>query len=168
MAPFDFNDFNDLRRERLISCKTDRNSRASAKQIVRKVKSVIQEGKKDLQTSSSQRNRSAKALQSSARVHTQVKPQCASACVWSQQRSLNVSVCYSQMAENSVSMPMQQRHDRAIDRREEDRAAAAAESGLYSPLYTLSVIVLTAILTMLSGWLKNLMASVYRVKSLVC
>lgn len=55
-----------------------------------------------------------------------------------------------------------------IDSREKDRAAAAAESGLYSPLYTLSVIVLTAILTMLSGWLKNLMASVYRAKSLVC
>lgn len=55
-----------------------------------------------------------------------------------------------------------------IDSREKDRAAAAAESELYSPLYTLSVIVLTAILTMLSGWLKNLMASVYRAKSLVC
>lgn len=74
------------------------------------------------------------------------------------------------MAESSVSMPMHQRHDRVIDRIEEDQAAAAAaaESGLYSPLYTLSVIVLTAILTMLSGWLKNLMASVYRAKSLVC
>lgn len=38
----------------------------------------------------------------------------------------------------------------------------------YSPLYTLSVMVRTAIRTMLSGWLKNLMASVYRAKSLVC
>lgn len=45
---------------------------------------------------------------------------------------------------------------------------SGVESAIYSPLYTLSVMVLTAILTMLSGWLKNLMASVYRAKSLVC
>ena len=36
------------------------------------------------------------------------------------------------------------------------------------PLYTLSVIVLTAILTIVSEWLKNFMASVYSAKSLVC
>ena len=35
-------------------------------------------------------------------------------------------------------------------------------------LYTFNVRVLTAILTMLSEWLKNLIASVYRGKSFVC
>lgn len=52
---------------------------------------------------------------------------------------------------------------------EQREKSSSRESGAdHSPLYTLSVIVLTAILTMLSGWLKNLMASVYRAKSLVC